>query len=275
MSSTSTPSTSPLDSAALATFSDLKGKSALITGATSGIGRATAIALARNGAHIVITGRRRPEGESVLREIRDAGATHRIKAEFVQGDVTDENHLKAAVAAAAAFTGGKLHLAFNNAGVELGNIPTVETTADQYRHVFDINVLGVLLSMKHQIPAMAQGGSIVNTASVAGSIGMPGTGVYVASKHAVLGLTKCAALEVARQGIRINAVSPAAIETPMFDRFTGNRNTEALNYMSNLHPVGRVGRVDEVAAAVLFLLSNASSFITGLDFRVDGGFTVP
>ncbi|MBX9737593.1 MAG: SDR family oxidoreductase, partial [Phycisphaerales bacterium] len=154
--------------------------------------------------------------------------------------------------------------------------PTTEASAEVYRQVFDINVLGVMLSMKHEIPAMLAGGggSIVNTASVAGRVGMAGAGVYVASKHAVLGLTKSAAMEVAKQKIRINAVSPAVIETDMFDRFVGGNN-DAKNYMATLHPIGRIGSSAEVAAAVLFLLSDDASFITGTDLLVDGGFTVP
>jgi NAD(P)-dependent dehydrogenase (short-subunit alcohol dehydrogenase family) len=135
----------------------------------------------------------------------------------------------------------------------------------------------VLLSLKHEIPAMlkAGGGSIVNNASIAGRIGMAGAGVYIASKHAVLGLTKSAAMETAKQNIRVNSVSPAAIETAMFDRFTGNRNPDAVGYMTSLHPIGRTGRSSEIAGPVLFLFSDAASFITGHDLLVDGGFCVP
>lgn len=252
-------------------YPSLRGKTALVTGGTSGIGRATALALGREGVNVVLTGRRKEEGDKVAREVSALG----VKGVFVRGDVTDEAHVRAAVDAAVGLN-GRLDLAFNNAGVELGNVPTVEATAEQYRQVMDVNVLGVLLSMKHEIPAMvrAGGGAIVNNASVAGTIGMAGVGIYIASKHAVLGLTKSAALEVAKSGVRVNAVSPAAIETPMFDRFTGGA-AENLEYMKSLHPIGRVGKSEEIASAVLFLLSDAASFITGHDLKVDGGLTVP
>ena len=251
-------------------FPDLAGKTALITGGTSGIGRATALALAAAGTNVVLTGRRETEGQAVANEV----AKHGVRGVFVQGDVTDEGHIADAVAASVKIN-GTLNFAFNNAGIELGGIPTVDSTAEQYRKVMDTNVLGVLLSMKHELRAMAaSGGSIVNTSSIAGSIAMPGVGIYVASKHAVIGLTKAAALEGAAMKVRVNSVSPAAIETDMLDRFVGGPgNAEAIKYMAGLHPIGRVGRSDEVASAVLFLLSSASSFITGTNLLVDGGFT--
>ncbi|MBS0197680.1 MAG: glucose 1-dehydrogenase [Planctomycetes bacterium] len=245
-------------------------KTVLITGGTSGMGRATAVALASEGASVVITGRRAAEGNEVLSQLKSLGA----KAAFIQGDVTDETHVRDAVAAAV-HLGGGLDGAFNNAGVELGGVPITETTVEQYRHVFDVNVLGVLVSLKHELRAMRSGGAIVNNASVAGRVAMAGVGVYVASKHAVIGLTKSAAMDAAPRGIRVNSVSPAAIDTAMFDRFTGNRNPDALAYMTNLHPIGRIGKPEEVSAAVLFLLSAEAGFITGHDLLVDGGLTVP
>lgn len=253
----------------------LKGKTALVTGGTGGIGRVTAIALAREGVNVVITGRRADEGAKAAAEIAAFG----VKSRFVQGDITDEAHVKSAVDAAVTLVsgaGGGLHFAFNNAGVEVMG-PIVEASVEQYRKCFDINVLGVLLSLKHEIPAMlkAGGGSIVNNASIAGRIGMPGAGVYIASKHAVIGLTKTAAMETAKQNIRVNSVSPAAIETDMFDRFTGNRNPDAMSQFTAMHPIGRTGRPSEIASPVLFLFSDAASFITGHDLLVDGGFCVP
>jgi NAD(P)-dependent dehydrogenase (short-subunit alcohol dehydrogenase family) len=246
----------------------LQGKVALITGGTSGIGKATALAAARKGVHVVITGRRAPEGEAVVKELKALG----VKALFVQGDVTDERHVESAVKQAKGLT-GTLDFAFNNAGLELGGVNTSDSTIEQYKKIFDINVLGVLLAMKHEVLAMGAGGSIVNTSSIAGSIGLAGSGVYVASKHAVLGLTKTAALETAKQGIRVNAVSPGGIDTAMLDRFTGGKNPDAMKWMESMHPLGRVGTVDEVAKAVLFLWSSDSSFVTGHDLKVDGGFT--
>lgn len=254
---------------------DLKGKVAFITGGTSGIGKATAIEFARRGAHVVFTGRRAAEGQAVADQVRTAGAAAGVKAVFVQGDVSNDADIRRAVDEALKLT-GKLDFAFNNAGVEgLVGTPTIEQTEANYDHVMNINVKGVLLSLKHEIRAMlaSGGGSIINNASIAGSIGMPGMSVYIASKHAVLGLTKTAALEVAKNNIRVNAVSPAAIETEMYDRFA--TSDDARNYMASLHPIGRVGKAEEIAKAVVFLASSDASFITGLDLKVDGGFTVP
>lgn len=249
--------------------SGLSGKTALITGGTSGIGRATAIALAKAGVNVVLTGRRAPEGEKVASEVKGLG----VKGVFVKGDVTDEAHIQAAVQAAVGIKGG-LDFAFNNAGLELIGVPIAEATAEHFHQIFNINVLGVMLSMKHQIRAMSAtgGGSIVNNASIAGSIGLATAGIYCASKHAVIGLTKCAALEAAPAKIRVNSISPAVIETDMFERFAGGQD-DMKAMLKTLHPIGRFGQPREIADPVLFLFSEASSFITAFDLKVDGGFT--
>ncbi len=243
-------------------------KVALVTGATSGIGRDTAIAFAKAGAKVVLAGRRDADGQAVVAEIKAAGG----EATFVRTDVSKESEVKALVDATLA-TYGRLDFAFNNAGVEWGGEWASVTEAD-YRKVFDTNVWSILTSIKYEVAAMLKtgGGSIVNTSSVAGHVGMAGASIYIASKHAVEGLTKTAALEFATQGIRVNAVAPAAIQTDMIDRFVG-KESEQRNYLVSLHPIGRVGRVDEITAAVLFLCSDGASFITGESLKVDGGLT--
>lgn len=240
---------------------------ALITGGTSGIGRAAALQFAKAGYRVAIAGRRQAEGDAVVAEIAKAGGT----ARFFRTDVTDEAQVKALVdGTVAAF--GRLDAAFNNAGLELFE-PLVDATAESYHRVFTPNVLGVLLSLKHQIPALLKsgGGAIVNTSSVAGQIGFNGAAIYAASKHAVNGLTRTAALEFAKQGIRVNSVSPGPIQTEMFDR--AFVTTETKQFVAGLVPNGRVGTADEVAAAVVFLCSPAAAYITGQDLAVDGGFT--
>lgn len=263
MSSTSNQNQSVHTSA---TTSNFAGKVALVTGGTSGIGAATALALAAAGAKVVLSGRREPEGAAVVAKITATGGV----AAFFRADASVESEIAALVA----FTVekfGRLDLAFNNAGVEITGPVTAVAEAD-YRRVFDLNVWGVLASLKHEIPAMLKtgGGAIVNTSSVAGHAGMAGVSVYVASKHAVEGITKAVALEVARQGIRVNAVAPAAIVTEMFNRFAPAPEQQA--YMANLHPVGHAGQPDDIARAVLYLLDPANTFLTGTSLAVDGGW---
>lgn len=242
---------------------------ALITGGTSGIGRATALALAAEGARVVVAGRRQAEGDAVVADIVKAGG----QALFVKTDVTREKDVEALVARTVeAF--GRLDIAFNNAGFEGSLGLLTEQTVENYNGIFDANVKGVFLSMKHEIPAMLQsfGGAIINTSSVAGSIGFPHFGLYVASKHAVIGLTRSTALEFATQGIRVNSVSPAAIQTDMLDRAFGSGDSEAKKSMAVHHPVGRIGKPEEIADAVLYLAAPSASFVTGIDLPVDGGF---
>ncbi|MEL7316425.1 MAG: SDR family oxidoreductase [Cyanobacteria bacterium J06559_3] len=255
-------------------MAQLTGKVALVTGGTSGIGKATAIAFAQAGASVVIAGRRQPEGDAVVSEIQAAGGN----AIFVKTDVSEEDQMKALVENAVS-TYGRLDIAFNNAGVEGEfGIVAANQTVNNYNRVFDINVKGVMLSMKHEIPAMLTngGGAIVNTASTAGTVGMPGAGVYVASKHAVLGLTKAAALEYAQQGIRINAISPGGVETEMMQRAAGEPEAESpeRDYFRSLHPMGRLATPEEIAATVVFLASSNSAFVTGANLLADGGWTV-
>ena len=245
-------------------------KVALITGATSGIGAQVAHDLAARGTKVVVSGRRQAEGATVVKAIEATGGT----AVFFQADTSKEAEVKALVDFTVKTYGG-LDYAFNNAGIEgTPGLTTERQTEENYRQTFDINVLGVLLSMKYEIPALLKnGGAIVNTSSVAGQVGMPGFGVYVASKHAVNGLTRSAALEVAKQGVRVNAVAFGGIQTPMLDRFIGEAKTNNAqrDWLAGAHPVGRIGTVEEASQATLALLENP--FITGTILTVDGGWT--
>lgn len=248
----------------------MKDKVAVVTGGTSGIGEAAALALAKAGAKVVVAGRRENEGQAVVDAIEKAGG----KALFVKADVSREADVKALMDKTLA-TFGRLDFAFNNAGIEgAAGLTTDQQTEDNYRHTFDINVLGALLSMKYEIPAILKnGGAIVNTSSVVGQVGLPGFGVYTASKHAVNGLTRSAALEFAKQGVRVNAIAFGTIETPMIDRMVGETKTNNAqrDWLAGMHPVGRIGTVDEAAQAVVALLENP--FITGSVLTVDGGWT--
>jgi NAD(P)-dependent dehydrogenase (short-subunit alcohol dehydrogenase family) len=240
-------------------------KIALVTGGTSGIGKATAIAFARAGAKVVLTGRREKEGAQVVGEIKKIGGD----AAFIRADVAKDADVKAMVD----FTVdkfGQFDVAFNNAGVEWKG-PLDQATEVEYRRIFDINVWGVLNSMRHEIPVMLKngGGAIVNNSSVAGHVGLGEVSIYIASKHAVEGLTKAVALEFARQNIRVNAVAPGVIATDMFDRFAGR---EVGDQITSMIPVGRKGVTEEIAAAVLYLCSDDAKFTTGTSLVVDGGW---
>jgi NAD(P)-dependent dehydrogenase (short-subunit alcohol dehydrogenase family) len=243
-------------------------KIVLVTGGTSGIGKVTALAFAEAGAKVVITGRREREGADVAAEITKTGGT----AAFVRADVAKDADVARAIDFVLS-THGRLDVAFNNAGIEIAG-PLNEVTEEQYRRAFDINVWGVLNSMKYEIAAMlkSSGGAIVNTSSVAGHIALPQASIYVATKHAVEGLTKAVALEFAKQGIRVNAIAPGSIDTDMVDRLVG-KDGERRNWLLSLHPVGRFGTSEEIAAAVLYLASDAAKFTTGTTLLVDGGWT--
>ena len=246
----------------------LKDKVALVTGGGAGIGRATALAFAREGAKVVIGNRNVDRGKETIDQIQQAGGD----ALFLKTDVTQADQVEALVDHAVRRF-GRLDIAFNNAGIEGEMGPLADQTEDNYQRVMDTNVKGMWLSMKYQIAQMLRqdGGAIVNNASVLGSVGIAGGAFYVASKHAVLGMTKSAALDYAKQGVRINAVCPGAIQTEMLDRMTGT--DEARDRMARLHPIGRIGRPEEVAEAVLWLASDAASFVVGAELHVDGGFT--
>ena len=238
----------------------------LITGALTGIGRATALVYAQEGARLVVSGRNEQKGESLARELRALGA----EAEFVRADVRHEDDVRSLVDRTVGRF-GRLDVAVNNAGTEGTPGPVTEQSAETYAAVFDTNVLGVLLSLKHELRVMlAQGaGSIVNVSSVVGRKGFPNASVYTASKHAVEGLTKSAALEVAEKGVRINAVAPGPIETGMLDRFTGGAEVKAA--FAAQVPARRIGTVEEIARTIVFLGSDQAGFLTGESIAVDGG----
>lgn len=251
--------------------SSLENKVALVTGGTSGIGRATAIAFASAGAKLIIAGRRQKEGEEVVSTIKSSGG----EAYFIQTDVTDENSIKALIDKTNEMY-GRLDCAFNNAGIDETPGLTADKTSADYDLIMDTNFRSVFLSMKYEILAMLKqgSGSIVNNASVGGLAGGAGVALYCASKHAVVGFTKSAALEYAQQGIRANAVCPGGIQTPFMDRLVGEpgANSEFRQQMNAAHPIGRLGTPEEVAAAVVYLCSDGASFITGQALAVDGGY---
>jgi NAD(P)-dependent dehydrogenase (short-subunit alcohol dehydrogenase family) len=238
----------------------------LITGALTGIGRATAVAFAEAGATVVISGRHADEGQKLTAELRTLGAN----AEFVKADVRRESDVRNLVDHVVSRF-GRLDVAVNNAGTEGKPGPFTEQTAETYAATFDTNVLGTLLSMKHELRVMLpqKHGSIINVSSTYGRSGASGAALYVGSKHAVEGLTKAAALEVAETGVRINVVAPGPIETGMLNRFTGTAEKKA-TLISDV-PMKRIGQPEEVAAAILFLASDKASFITGTSLAADGG----
>lgn len=245
------------------------GKVAIVTGATAGIGRAIAIAFGEQGASVVVSGRRESEGAETVSLVEKAGG----QAHFVRTDVGSEEDCANLVSETVAKF-GRLDIAVNNAGIFIENGPITTTTKEVLDRTLAINVGGVALGLKHQIPAMLKsgGGSIVNIASSLGVRPTVTAPIYNASKFAVIGLTKSVALEVAKQNIRVNAVCPAVIET---DINAAARADEEMNaFLLSLHPVGRVGKVEEVAAAVLYLCSPLAGFVTGVALGVDGGASI-
>src|SRR6059036_279503 len=240
----------------------------LITGALTGIGRATALAFAKDGARVVVSGRREAEGKALEAELRRLGA----EAAFIQADVRRDDEVSNLVDKTVARF-GRLDVAVNNAGTEGQVGPITDQTAESYAATFDTNVLGVILSMKHEVRVMqGQGsGSIVNVSSTYGHEGAARASVYAASKHAVEGMTKSTALEAARFGVRVNAVAPGPTETAMLTRFTGTAERKAA--LATGVPLGRVGEPDEIAHAIVFLASDKASFVTGQVLTADGGKT--
>ena len=246
-----------------------EGKVALITGGNYGIGRAAAIQFAQGGARVVIAARRRPEGEATVALIQDAGG----EATFAQTDVTSSSEVEALVQQTVT-TYGRLDCAFNNAGERGSRTPTADYDETEWDRVININLKGVWLCMKYEIRQMlSQGsGAIVNTSSVGGLVGSTGV-AYIASKHGVIGLTKTAALENAKMGIRVNAVCPGVILSPRWEEAFQQDQTLA-DRVATTHPIGRAGQPEEVAEAVLWLCSEAASFVTGHAMSIDGGFVV-
>jgi len=245
----------------------VQGKIALITGGGSGIGRAAALALAKEGATVAVSDILAAGGEETVRLIQAAGG----EATFIKADVAKAAEVEALINKVVQ-TYGRLDCAVNNAGIEGEMTTTVDCSEENFDRIIAVNLKGVWLCMKHEIPQMLKqgGGAIVNTASVAGLIGFQGLPAYVASKHGVNGLTKTAALEYAKQGIRVNAVCPGVIHTPMLDRLFTSR-PGAGETIAAMEPVGRLGKPEEIAAAVVWLCSDAASFVTGLPMAVDGG----
>lgn len=245
------------------------GKSVLVTGAAGGIGRAAAIAFAREGARVAVCDIDAAGGEQTVAQIIQAGG----EAFFARADISKAAEVEALIGKVVA-TYGRLDCAFNNAGIEIEHLPLASADEEIFDRIMNVNVKGVWLCMKHEIQQMLQqgGGVIVNTASVAGLVGAPLQPIYAASKHAVVGMTKTAAAEYGKAGIRINSVCPGIIRTPMLDRAL-EREPRREKHIVKAHPIGRLGEAEEIANAALWLCSDSASFVTGHQLAVDGGLT--
>jgi NAD(P)-dependent dehydrogenase (short-subunit alcohol dehydrogenase family) len=245
------------------------GQVVLVTGALAGIGRATAEAFARAGAHVVIAGRR-PEAGAALAA---ALGSHRGDAVFIAADVRDESAVEQLVDQTVQRF-GRLDVMVNNAGVDGDMVPFAKVTPESYAGVFDTNVLGTLLGVKHALRVMEPQGSgvIVNVSSIYGIKGFALNAPYVASKHAIIGLTRAAALEGAAHGVRVNAVGPGPVQTAMLDRVTGGDEAAKAAFLSTI-PLGRAGQPDEIAHAIVFIASERAGFLTGQTIFLDGGLT--
>ena len=241
---------------------------AIVTGASTGIGYAAALRFAEEGASVVAADVNVEEGEATVEEITEMGG----EAIFVETDVSDFEDVQAMVDAAVDTYGG-LDFAFNNAGIEGANEPTTDQPMDNWEQVIDVNLKGVFQAMKAEIPVMLEdgGGSVVNTSSIAGKVGFPEISPYVASKHGIIGLTKTAALEYSEAGVRVNAICPGVIDTPMVDRSSGDN--EAVDGAIAATPIGRLGEPEEIGDAAVWLCSDDASFVTGEALVADGGLT--
>lgn len=247
-------------------MSTLKGKVALITGSGSGIGKSTALLFAREGAQIVVTDVNEEHGNAVAKEIRDQGG----EAVFVKADTSKPEDSELAVHKAVEVF-GQLDIAINNAGVGGASAPVGEYPIDSWDKVIQINLSGVFYGLRYQIPAIEKTsgkGSIINVASILGQVGFANSSAYVAAKHGVVGLTKNAAIEYAKKGIRVNSVGPGFINTPLLEAM----NKDQYDALTALHPIGRLGEAEEVAELLLWLASDKSSFVTGSYYAIDGGY---
>ena len=244
-------------------------KIALVVGGSTGIGRATAVAFARAGAKVVVASRGETKGQETVELVKQAGT----EGLFIQTDVSDKNSVKHLIEQTIDKY-DRIDAAFNNAGIEGNTAPLVQTNEDDFDSIINVNLKGVYLCLKYQIAAMLEtgGGAIVNTASIGGVIGFPNTAIYCASKHGVIGLTKTAALELAKSNIRVNAIAPGAVQTDLLNRMSGGE--EAAEAIARAIPNGRISSPDEISGAVIWLCSDEATYVNGHTLVVDAGFTI-
>ena len=247
----------------------MENKIVLVVGGSTGIGRATAVAFAKAGAKVVVASRGEEKGQETVELVKQAG-TERL---FVQTDVSDKSSVKNLIGQTID-TYGRIDAAFNNAGIEGKTAPLTETDEDDFDSIINVNLKGVYLCLKYQIAAMLEtgGGAIVNTASIGGVIGFPNTAIYCASKHGVIGLTKTAALELAKSNIRVNAIAPGAVQTDLLNRMSGGE--EAAEAVAQAIPNGRISSPDEISGAVIWLCSDEATYVNGHTLVIDSGFSI-